>query len=87
VQIKTRRLRNGRIVFKTCSVRSNRQRSVSRDYGSDADVFLVHCAETDGIYAVPVAHASRGEMSLRVARTVNGQAAGIKWASEYALPA
>jgi hypothetical protein len=41
----------------------------------------------DGIYAVPVADASRGEMCLRVAQTGNGQATGIRWASEYVLPA
>lgn len=88
VQIKTGRLRRGRVVFKTSSVTSNTHGSASRCYdAADIDVFLVYCEETDGIYAVPVAQASRGEMCLRVARTGNGQEAGIRWASEYAVPA
>lgn len=86
-QVKTGRLRDGKVQFKTCSVLSNTQRSVLRGYEDEIDVFLVYCAATDGIYAVPVDQASRGEMSLRVAETANKQAVGIRWASEFAVPA
>lgn len=86
-QVKTGRLRDGKVVFKTCSVRSNTQGSVLRAYDAEIDLFLVYCAATNGIYAVPVDQAPRGAMSLRVAETANKQAVGIRWASEYAVPA
>ena len=53
----------------------------------DADVFLVHCPDVQGIYAVPVAEASRSHMTLRVEPTANCQAKGVRWAADYALPA
>ena len=86
-QIKTGRLREGVIRFKTCSVRSNTRKAIIRNYDDEIDLFLVYCRDTDGIYAVPTDEAPRGEMYLRVAETENQQAVGIRWASEYAVPA
>ncbi len=86
-QVETGRLRDGKVKFKTRSVMSNTRGSVLRDHDDEIDLFLVYCAATNGIYAVPVDQAPRGEMSLRVAETVNKQAVGVRWASEYAVPA
>jgi hypothetical protein len=55
VQCKTGRLRNGAVVFSTRSCRSDRKRTYVRSYSEEEiDVFLVHCPETDRIYAVAV---------------------------------
>jgi hypothetical protein len=88
VQCKTGRLRKGAIVFSTRSVRSNRNGIYVRSYTDEADVFLVHCPETDRIYAVPVGDSGvLKTASLRVTRPANGQSKGIRWAADHELPA
>ncbi len=86
-QCKTGRLRAGSVVFATRSVLSNTRRSICRDYAGQADLFLVYCPETDGVYVVPVKEASMSHMSLRVEPTSNRQAQGINWARDFQLPA
>jgi PD-(D/E)XK endonuclease len=85
-QCKTGRLRDGVIRFPARSTRSSRSGIFFRDYAGDADLFLVYCPETEGIYAVPVDDAPRCGMHLRVDETRNGQAQRVNWASEYELP-
>lgn len=53
-QCKTGRLKRGVVVFDTTSVRSNRRGWFMRGYEGEAEIFLVYCADTDRIYAVPV---------------------------------
>jgi hypothetical protein len=86
-QCKTGRLRNGVVLFSTKSVQSNTRRAVIRDYDGDADVFLVYCPGTGCVYCVPVEEAPTGYMYLRVEPTRNGQDHGVRWASNYELPA
>jgi hypothetical protein len=87
VQCKTGRLRRGAIVFSTRSVRSNRNGIYVRSYTDEADVFLVHCPETDRIYAVPVGDSGALKTaSLRVTAPANGQSKGIRWAADHELP-
>lgn len=86
-QCKTGRLRNGAVRFRTQSVRCNSRRAYIRGYAGEIDVFLVYCAETGGTYAVPVDEARQSEGALRVAPARNGQTRGIRWATEYELPA
>jgi len=86
-QCKTGRVRRGGILFSTRSVRSNSKQSYVRDYHGEADVFLVFCDETNGIYSVPVDEAPKREMCLRVEPCRNGQSVGVFWASDYELPA
>jgi hypothetical protein len=50
-------------------------------------VFLVYCPDTGQVYAVDVDEAADSLGSLRVAPTANGQAKGIRWASDHELPA
>jgi hypothetical protein len=85
-QCKTGRLRNGVVVFSTRSIRSNTRRTFFRDYTNQVELFLVHCPETDGIYAVPVDEAPAGYGYLRVDPTRNGQEERIRWARDYELP-
>jgi hypothetical protein len=87
VQCKTGRLRNGAVVFSTRSCRSNRSGISTRAYTDEADVFLVHCPDTDRIYAVPVGESGvLTEASLRVTPPANGQMKGIRWAADHELP-
>jgi PD-(D/E)XK endonuclease len=87
VQCKTGRLRNGAVLFSTRSCRSNRNGTYVRSYTDEADVFLVHCPDTDRIYAVPVGESGvLTEASLRVTPPANGQTKGIRWAADHELP-
>ena len=86
-QCKTGRLRKGVVVFSTRSVQSNSRMTLVKGYGGGADVFLVHCWETNRLYCVPVDEAPLGYMYLRVHPTLNGQKEGVWWASDYELPA
>lgn len=86
-QCKTGRLRDGSVIFNTRSVQSNRRRNVTRPYDGEVEIFLVHCPETEQIYAVPVAEAGGGHMYLRVDPARNGQVQRIRWARDYLLPA
>jgi hypothetical protein len=53
-QCKTGRLRNRSIEFHTQSTRANTRTWFANGYLGDADVFLVYCRETRGVYVVPV---------------------------------
>ena len=86
VQCKTGRLRKGVVVFPTRSVRTNTRQILTRGYVGDADLFLIYCPQTGGIYAVPVEEAPAEEMSIRVRPTINGQIRGVRWARDYELP-
>jgi hypothetical protein len=86
-QCKTGRLYRGVIRFNTVSVRSNTKRAYRRSYHGEADLFLVYCPETDQVYAVDVEEAASGKGALRVAPTANSQAKGVRWATDYELPA
>lgn len=86
-QCKTGRLRRGAVHFNSESVRSNSKVALRRSYDGEAEVFLVHCPETDEIYAVPVAEAPKRGVTLRVDPTANSQAKGVRWAADYVLPA
>jgi hypothetical protein len=87
VQCKTGRLRRGAVHFNSESVRSNSSTAIRRPYDGEADGFLVHCPDTDEIYAVPVADAPKRSVTLRVDPTANSQTKGVRWASDYVLPA
>lgn len=86
-QCKTGRLRAGCVVFATRSTRSNTKRVMYRGYLGEAELFLVYCPETGGIYAVRVGEAPATHGYLRVDPTKNGQKDGVHWARDYELPA
>jgi hypothetical protein len=84
-QGKTGRLRNGVVVFKVSSC--NGFTGEHRDYQGQADVFLVWYPELNSVYEVPVAACGRQQVSLRIERTKNDQAAHVRHAAEYVVPA
>ena len=72
--------------FAARSSRINSRGAISRAYRGEAEIFLVHCPETDRIYAVPVDDVPPNDGWLRVDPTENGQVKGIRWARDYELP-
>jgi hypothetical protein len=75
--------------FSTRSCRSDTRRTYVRSYSCDeADLFLVHCPETERIYAVAVGDSGvLTGVSLRVDAPANNQLKGIRWAVDHELPA
>ena len=85
VQCKTGRLRKGRIVFNARSTRVNSKGFHSRDYRGQVDAFAVFCPDTDAVYVVTVDESTSSDVCLRVEPTANGQAKGVRWASDHEL--
>ena len=83
---KTGRLRNGCVEFNTSSVQVNTKRAVIRDYKGEVELFMVHCPETGGTYAIPIDEATRSHGTLRIDPTANGQDKYVRWARDYELP-
>lgn len=84
VQVKTGRMKDGYIVFDTCSSYAHRGRG-KKDYRGDADLFGVYCFETDKVYLVPVDHVGVTSGRLRMKDTKNNQGSGVRWAKDYEL--
>ena len=84
-ECKTGRLRDGVVRFSVRSIRSNTKATFVSDYRGQVEIFLVHCRDTDRIYAVPVDECPTDGW-LRIRPTANGQEQGIRWACDYELP-
>jgi len=82
-QVKTGRLANGVITFKTSSVNGFTGKRTT--YEGGADVFLVYCPETDTVYRVPVNDVGTSMASLRVDPAKGGSKTGSRQAKDYAL--
>lgn len=85
IQCKTGRLRNGCVLFKTCSSMEHRKPGAKSAYHGQADLFGVWCPETQATYLVPVGDVGDTEGCLRIDPPKNRQAAGIRWAAQYVL--
>lgn len=82
-QVKTGRLVDGVVVFKTSSV--NGFTGARRTYAGVADVFLVYCPETEVVYSVAVGLCGASEMRLRINPAKGGPKTTIRWARDYVL--
>jgi hypothetical protein len=90
VQCKTGRLRNGAVVFNSCSsyAHHSNPRVVKRDYQGQIDYFAVFCTETRRSYLIPIADVrTRYSAVLRVDAPRNNQRAGIRFAADYEIGA
>jgi hypothetical protein len=86
VQCKTGRLREGAVVFNVCSSYSHHRSSnvQKRTYHGEIDLFAVYCAETAGVYLVPIAHLPvLREGRLRVDQPKNNQFERVRFAADY----
>ena len=81
VQAKTGKVKDGAIVFKTCSV--DWYGKTRRSYRGEADVFAVYVQESDDLYIVPVDGLPVTEARLRLAATKNGQTKGVRMANPF----
>lgn len=86
VQCKTGRMRGGAIIFPTRSTRANMREVLVRGYHGEIELFMVYCAQTEKVYAIPLSDAASTCGSLRITPTSNSQHVGIRWAADYELP-
>jgi PD-(D/E)XK nuclease superfamily protein len=86
VQCKTGRLRNGSVLFKTCSTYAHHRhpKIASRTYEGEIDKFAVFCPELGSVYLIPIADVpATSKAALRVDAARNGQRRGIRPAAAY----
>ena len=90
VQCKTGRLRNGSILFNSCSsyAHHSNPRVVKRDYQGQIDYFAVFSPETRQTYLVPIADVpTRYSAGLRIDPPRNNQRVGVRFAVDYEIGA
>ena len=56
-----------------------------KDYRGQCEYFAVYCAETRGVYLVPVDQVGVTQAMLRVTPTINKQEKNVRWAKDYQL--
>lgn len=88
IQCKMGILRDGAVQFRLYSVNVSR-RFVPRTYRGEVDAFGVYCPQTEACYLVPMSELSANAAfaCLRTEPARNGQAAGIRLASDYMIRA
>lgn len=82
VQCKTARLKDGVIIFMTCSNSGGLGR---KTYEGQIDVFAAWCVETKRCYFVPIDICGRSTLSLRTEYPKNGTTSNVNWASDYII--
>lgn len=82
VQCKHGRIKNGGVIFNTCSSQHERGRGRT-DYRGSADIFAVGCTDTNKLYVIPVDDVGCTAVCLRLEPTKNNQSKGVRWASSY----
>jgi hypothetical protein len=88
VQCKTGRLRNGAVLFPTCSSYAHHRNSVAprRDYAGQVDDFAVFCPQLGSVYLIPIQDLDvRALGTLRVRLPANGQVKNIRLAATYEI--
>ena len=88
VQCKTGRLRNGAVLFATCSCYGHHRNpeAARRDYGGQVDYFAVYCPQTCGVYLVPISEVpNRVSTALRVTPPRNNQRRFVRLAADYEI--
>jgi hypothetical protein len=81
LQVKTGRLRDGKVVFETESMHTNSQGNVYERYDGDVDYFTVYCHEIEELYLVREDEVETG-MSLRIDQPERADDT-INWAEDY----
>jgi hypothetical protein len=88
VQCKTGRLRKGAVLFNVCSNYGHHRNPLTchRGYRGEIDFFAIYCAETTGIYLVPIGQLPlKREGALRVDPPRNNQFQRIRLAADYEI--
>jgi hypothetical protein len=82
IQVKSGRVRNGCVEFKTCSTDHG---SGPQTYEGRADVIAVDVAELDDVFIVPVGDCPTSKGFLRLDDARNNQRRRIRFAADYSL--
>jgi hypothetical protein len=88
VQCKTGRLRNGAVLFATCSCYGHHGSTANprRDYQGEVDDFAVFCPELGSVYLIPIEDIPvRNLGTLRVDPPANGQVKNVRFAATYEI--
>jgi hypothetical protein len=86
VQVKTGRLRDGSVQFRTISMSEYYKPGYHpKDYGGQIEYFGVHCPENNKCYLIPIEDCTTKNISLRIEPTRNGQHKRVRWASDYEM--
>ena len=88
VQCKTGRLRNGAVLFATCSCYGHHGGTANprRDYQGEVDDFAVFCPELGSVYLIPIEDMPvRNLGTLRVDPPANGQVKNVRFAAPYEI--
>ena len=81
VQCKTAVLRDGCLVFNSCSLG---RKGEMHHYDDDADFFGVYSPDLDSVYLVPVKGIGRGQGRLRLDEPKKNKThSTIRWAADY----
>lgn len=83
VQCKTGRLKDGAIVFETCSRHSRTLQRTS--YHGHADFFGVYYPGGDACYLIPIELVGQTQGSIRIVQTKNSQAKGVLNAEQFVI--
>jgi hypothetical protein len=84
VQCKTGRLRNGAVLFATCSCYGHHRNPASarRSYLGQVEYFAVYCRELGSVYLVPITGlGTRNQATLRVESPRNNQRTRVRRAT------
>jgi len=88
VQCKTGRLRNGSVMFKTCSSYAHHRnpKVPIRTYAGEIDAFAVYCPELGSVYLVPIEDVPvSSAAALRVTPARNCQVRRVRQAASYEI--
>jgi hypothetical protein len=88
VQCKTGRLRDGAVIFATCSTYAHHPnpKVIRRDYAGQVDEFAVYCPETSAVYSIPIEDIPlKRQARLRVDPPRNNQLNGVRFAAMYEI--
>jgi hypothetical protein len=88
VQCKTGRLRNGAVLFATCSCYGHHRNPATarRDYSGQIEYFAVYCLQTSGVYLIPIeALPNCCSAALRVTPPRNNQRRFVRYAADYEI--
>jgi hypothetical protein len=82
VQVKTGRLRGGRVLFPSQRINGHHGTRRHKYDEGEIDLFAVYCQENETVYLVPTLGALT-EGRLRVSSTKNNQRQNIRWAKDF----
>ena len=83
VQVKTGKLKNGCVVFRSCS--SNGFTHEHKGYRGQIDAFAVYCPQNECVYLVPVEAVGAGTTHLRLDKPICRQKCNVRWAKDFVL--